>query len=116
MDEQLVTQSIKILRLYYAHKDETWFGVNEIMRRTGCKDKPKIIDSIHYLVDGSILDTQKQPNQKQLKPMILTRLGKEIINLWKDIDECKSSYENVNKRIGKIDIKLGKKSELSTNY
>ena len=94
---QLVERCILIIELYQEESSENWFGVNEILKKTGSLNRPGIIKTITVLEKEGILRTIESKNHLQLRPKELIPLGIEILELIKGI-----------KKIEQLDIKLQK--------
>jgi predicted transcriptional regulator len=94
---QLVGRCIQIIELFLEQSTENWFGVNEIIKKTGSLNRPGIIRIIKVLEEEGVLTTIKSKKHGKLTPMELTPLGIEILELIKSI-----------KKIEQLDIKLQK--------
>ena len=114
MNLQLVEKCTEILRLYCAQNEELRFGVNEIFRKTGDKNKPKIIECIKELEKAKIFRTvkeRKKPNKKliQKEYKVLTDLGKSIRNFMVGIELSHKAYSDIHEKINRLNIPLDRR-------
>ena len=114
LNNQLVEICTSILRLYCDENEETRFGVNEIFRKTGNKNKPKIIEAIKELEKVKIFRTEKErkkPSRKlrQKEHKVLTELGQDIVDFMIGIELSHEAYSNIKEKINRLNIILDKR-------
>lgn len=114
MNPQLVEKCTDILRLYCAQNEELRFGVNEIFRKLGDKNKPKIVECIKELEKARIFRTvkeRKKPNKKlvQKEYKVLTDLGKYIRDFMISIELSHKAYSDIIEKINRLNIPLEKR-------
>jgi hypothetical protein len=114
MNIQLVELSTCILRLYCAQNKEARFGVNEIFKKTGNKNKPKIVEAIKELEKAKIFRTEKarkkyNKEHKQKESKVLTELGQDIVDFMTGIELSHKTYLNLKAKINRLILSLDKK-------
>ena len=114
LNQQLVEKCTDILRLYCAQNEELRFGVNEIFRKLGDKNKPKIVGCIKELEKAKIFRTEKErkkPNKKlvQKEYKVLTDLGKSIRDFMVGIELSHKAYSEINEKINRLNIPLDRR-------
>jgi hypothetical protein len=86
-----VDRYLQILRII-ERENETGIGVNQIIRKTGSKDKQRIINYIRDLGRAKIIETKSSPAHSQKEIKNLTDLGWELArlshNLELYVDSC----------------------------
>jgi DNA-binding HxlR family transcriptional regulator len=87
--KQPVGSPLHILTLLYSN---TGCHVNELVRKTGSKDKPRVLNSIKELEKSNLVETKKLNHKTQKKIKILTPLGHEFASLIESIHRYESSY------------------------
>jgi DNA-binding HxlR family transcriptional regulator len=94
--KQPVGDPLHILTLLYSN---TGCHVNEIVRKTGSKDKPRVLDSIKHLEKSNLVETKKLSHKTQKKIKILTPLGYEFAHLIDSIHRYENSYNKFKEAI-----------------
>jgi hypothetical protein len=82
---QLVERYLQILRII-ERENQTGIGVNELVKKTGSRDKQRIINYIHDLERENIIETKSSSMHQQKKINNLTNLGWQIIGLCNNLE------------------------------
>jgi DNA-binding MarR family transcriptional regulator len=93
---QPVGNPLHILTLLYSN---TGCHVNEIVRKTGSKDKPHVLDSIKRLEKSNLVETKKLSHKTQKKIKILTPLGHEFAHIIYSIHRYENLYNEFKEAI-----------------
>jgi DNA-binding HxlR family transcriptional regulator len=109
--KQPVGDPLHILTLLYSN---TGCHVNEIVRKTGSKDKPRVLDSIKHLEKSNLVETKKLSHKTQKKIKILTPLGYEFAHLIDSIHRYENSYNKFKEAI-KTNYQLPLQSDKNSN-
>lgn len=87
---QLVERYLQILRII-ERENQTGIGVNELVKKTGSRDKQRIINYIHDLERENIIEMKSSSTHQQKKVNNLSNLGWEIIALCNNLERYTNS-------------------------
>lgn len=76
MENKPVMYYLKILQVL----NDGSLGVNEIVKATGSKNKPMIIDFIHTLTSAGLIISGHDMFHKQKKILTITTYGRKMVN------------------------------------
>lgn len=97
--DKLVAMTITIIDAIYSDRGITGLSVNDIYRKTGSRDKPRIIQSIKYLESAEIITTQTDSSHSQKKIKILTTIGTQFAELNKAAKEYFTCYDKFEEKV-----------------
>lgn len=112
-----VNKYMDVLEVICAHQhEELWINkiVKLIENTTGSKDGPKIKEIIKNLKSCRFLKTIKTNVHKQKEIIVLTDLGKEIIDLINILHKCENNYNQLIKIIMNYNIKISESYDADT--
>lgn len=115
MNTLSVVKYMNVLEVICAHQNEELW-INKIVKlvetTTGSKDSPKIKEIIKILKSCKFLKTTESDDHKQKEIIVLTDLGKEIINLMDILHKCENSYSHLIKMIMNYNIKISESQDI----